>query len=133
VILHRSRPNICGKGDVAEAGERLRLVRDSQRGRGRLPADYSAVGNRDAGWVLTIMASWDDPAQDAPNIEWARTAWQRMRSFSTGGTYINFLTEDETQERVETALGPALRRLGEVKAKWDPQNVFRANRNIEPA
>jgi hypothetical protein len=120
VILHRSRPNICGKGDVAEAGERLRLVRDSQRGRGRLPADYSAVGNRDAAWVLTIMASWDDPAQDAPNIERARTAWQRMRSFSTGGTYINFLTEEEGNPQIRAAYGGNYYRLVSVKRTGIP-------------
>ena len=69
----------------------------------RLPADHSAVGNRDAAWVLNIMASWDDPAEDAPNIEWARAAWQRMRSFSTGGTYINFLTDEEGDQRIRAA------------------------------
>ena len=56
-----------------------------------------------------------------------------MKQFSTGGTYINFLTEDESPERVEAALGAALRRLAKVKAKWDPDNVFRTNRNIQPA
>ena len=55
-----------------------------------------------------------------------------MKSFSTGGTYINFLTEDESAERVERALGKGLHRLREVKAKWDPENVFRTNRNIKP-
>jgi Berberine and berberine like len=56
-----------------------------------------------------------------------------MRSFSTGGTYINFLTEDEGPERIEAALGKSLRRLGQVKARWDPDNVFRTNRNITPS
>ena len=56
-----------------------------------------------------------------------------MKSFSTGGTYINFLTEDESHERIEAALGKGLKRLAEVKAKWDPRNVFRTNRNIKAA
>jgi len=55
-----------------------------------------------------------------------------MKRFSTGGTYINFLTEDEGAERTQAALGKGLGRLGEIKAKWDPGNVFRTNRNIEP-
>jgi hypothetical protein len=55
-----------------------------------------------------------------------------MRGFSTGGTYINFLTEDEGPERIEAALGKALQRLAEVKVRWDPKNVFRTNRNIKP-
>ena len=39
---------------------------------------------------------------------------------------------DPTPERIEAALGKNLRRLAEVKARWDPDNVFRTNRNITP-
>jgi FAD/FMN-containing dehydrogenase len=99
----------------------------------RLPADHSAVGNRDAAWVLNIMASWDDPAEDAPNIEWARAAWQRMRSFSTGGTYINFLTDEEGVQRIRAAYGGNYERLVSIKRTWDPDNLFHANKNIAPA
>lgn len=99
----------------------------------RIPEDHSAVGNRDARYVLNVAGSWEQAADDQANVEWARTAWNDMKAFSTGGTYINFLTEDEGPERIAAALGKGLRRLAEVKAKWDPQNIFRTNRNIEPA
>jgi len=56
-----------------------------------------------------------------------------QKQFSTGGTYINFLTEDEGPQRIRAALGNGLDRLGEVKADWDPMNMFRTNRNIIPA
>jgi hypothetical protein len=56
-----------------------------------------------------------------------------MRPFSTGGTYINFLTEDEGPERTQAALGAGLSRLAEIKARWDPENLFRTNRNITPS
>jgi FAD/FMN-containing dehydrogenase len=94
---------------------------------------HSPAGNRNARYVLNIAAAWERAEDDAASIDWARAAWQDTQRFSTGGNYINFLTQDETPERVEAALGGALRRLGEVKAKWDPQNVFRTNRNIKPA
>jgi len=67
--------------------------------------------------------------------EWSARVAAR-RGFLTdqhGGTYISFLTEDEGPERLEAALGKGLQRLAEVKANWDPQNVFRTNRNIRPA
>ena len=98
----------------------------------RLQEEHSPVGNRDARYVLNITGSWEEAGEDKANIEWAREAWDDMKAFSTGGTYINFLTEDESPERIEVALGKGLRRLAEVKAKWDPQNVFRTNRNIKP-
>jgi FAD/FMN-containing dehydrogenase len=98
----------------------------------RLDGAHSAVGNRDARYVLNLAGSWEQAGDDQANIAWARTAWSDMRSFSTGGTYINFLTEDEGPERTEAALGKGFTRLAEVKARWDPQNVFRTNRNITP-
>jgi FAD/FMN-containing dehydrogenase len=97
-----------------------------------LGEEHSPVGNRDARYVLSLTGSWEQPSEDAANIEWARDAWNDMKSFSTGGTYINFLTQDEGEERIEAALGKALERLAAVKAKWDPHNVFRTNRNIKP-
>jgi hypothetical protein len=98
-----------------------------------LDQDYSPVGNRDARYVLNISGSWARAEEDKVNIEWARETWNDLKSFSTGGTYINFLTEDEGPERTENALGSSLKRLAEVKKKWDPDNMFCTNRNIKPA
>jgi hypothetical protein len=98
----------------------------------RLDEDHSPVGNRDARYVLNIAGSWEHSDEDSANIAWAREAWNDMKQFSTGGTYINFLTEDEGDERIDAALGKALERLAEVKTSWDPENVFRTNRNIKP-
>ena len=92
-----------------------------------------AVGNRDARYLLNIAGSWERPEDDERNIRWARETWEEMRSFSTGGTYINFLNADEGPERLHAALGKSVERLAQVKARWDPDNVFRTNRNIVPA
>jgi FAD/FMN-containing dehydrogenase len=98
----------------------------------RLGQEHSAAGNRDARTLLNIAGSWERPEDDEPNIAWAREAWNDMKAFSTGGTYVNFLTEDEGPERIAAALGGSLQRLSRIKAKWDPQNVFRTNRNVAP-
>jgi FAD/FMN-containing dehydrogenase len=98
-----------------------------------LENDHSPVGNRDARYVLNIAGSWELADDDGANIEWTRQAWSDMKQFSTGGNYINFLTEDEGPERIEAALGAALQRLAQIKGRWDPKNVFRTNRNIKPA
>jgi FAD/FMN-containing dehydrogenase len=97
------------------------------------PPDHSPVGNRDAGAVLNIAASWEHAADDAVNIEWARSAWADLRGFSTGGNYVNFLTEDEPDERVRAAYGSHYDRLRLIKRQWDPDNLFRVNKNILPA
>ena len=95
--------------------------------------DHSPAGNRDARFVLNIPGSWEKADDDKQNTDWVREAWDDMKSFSTGGNYINFQTEDEGHGRIEAALGKGLQRLSEIKAKWDPQNVLRMNRNIKPA
>ena len=99
----------------------------------KLPEDHSAVGNRSSVWVLNITASWEKAEDDKANIEWARTAWRDMRRFSTGGTYINLLTEDEGDERIHAAYGNNYDRLVELKSKWDPGNLFHMNKNIPPS
>ncbi len=98
----------------------------------RLADEHSPVGNRDARYVLNIGGSWEHAADDDANVAWAREAWNELRGYSTGGNYVNFLTQDEGPERVEAALRKGMTRLAQVKARWDPDNVFRMNRNIKP-
>jgi hypothetical protein len=97
-----------------------------------LSKEHSPVGNRDARFVLNIPGSWEKASDDEQNIKWVREAWNDMKSFSTGGNYINFQTEDEGNDRIQASLGSGLQRLKEIKLKWDPLNVFRINRNIIP-
>ena len=98
----------------------------------RLASDHSPVGNRDARFVLNLAGSWEKPEDDEANVEWARAAWRDLKRFSTGGTYVNFLNREEVSDRLDAALGDAVRRLTDVKTAWDPQNLFRANHNIPP-
>lgn len=134
--LPRIEPDLCEK--VIEHAARIRsphsavILFQIEGALNQLKEEHSPVGNRDARYVLNLGGSWEQAGEDRANIEWARDGWNKMKSFSTGGTYINFLTEDEGPERIEAALGKGLKRLAEVKARWDPQNVFRTNRNIKP-
>ncbi len=98
----------------------------------QLPEDHSPAGNRDAGYVLNISSAWEKGEDDAANIEWARAGWRDLRRFSTGGTYVNFLTEEEVGQRIHDAYGGNYERLIEVKSRWDSANLFRMNKNIAP-
>jgi len=99
---------------------------------GDLPNEHSAVGNRDAKWLYNITSSWDQAADDRINVDYARAVWKDLKPFSTGGTYMNFLTEEESGDRIESAFGANFDRLSKIKTKWDPDNFFRANKNIVP-
>jgi FAD/FMN-containing dehydrogenase len=134
--LPRIEPALCEK--VIEHAARIRsphsavILFQIEGALNRLNDDHSPVGNRDARYVLNLAGSWVEAGADEANIEWAREAWEDTTQFSTGGTYINFLTGDEGPERVKAALGSALPRLAEIKSSWDPKNVFRTNRNVKP-
>jgi FAD/FMN-containing dehydrogenase len=99
----------------------------------QLPENHSAVGNRDAAAVLNIASAWERAEDDAANVEWSRNAWRDMRRWSTGGTYVNFLTEEEGDDRTRAAYRTNYARLAEIKAKWDPSNLFRTNKNVRTA
>ena len=55
-----------------------------------------------------------------------------LRRFSTGGTYLNFLNADDGEDRIRAAWGPNFDRLAVAKARWDPENLFHVNKNIQP-
>jgi FAD/FMN-containing dehydrogenase len=94
------------------------------------PAGGSAFAKRDEPFLLAVEANWDDPADDEANIAWARELIREASELSPGGTYLNFpgLVEEGEQLLRET-YGANYDRLQEVKAVYDPENVFRSNLN----
>ncbi|HAM53053.1 MAG TPA: FAD-linked oxidase [Nitrospiraceae bacterium] len=100
---------------------------------GRVGEDEMAFSHRDALCVLNIVTRWEDPKEAEEHMRWTRDFEVAMRSFSTGGVYVNFLGE-EGEDRVKAAYGRAkYNRLATLKNKYDPTNFFRLNQNIKPA
>ncbi len=101
----------------------------------RIPSDSAAFGQRAASWNVSVLAIWDDPADDEQEMAWARTTSRAMAPYSlTGGGYVNYSPPDEPAERVRAAYGDErFARLQAVKRRHDPNNRFRFNHNIPPA
>jgi hypothetical protein len=96
--------------------------------------DDGAVGNRDATYAMVVVGGWrPDDGDGKRHVAWVRSAWEKLRRFSTGGDYINFQTADEGEERIRASYGQNFNRLAEGKAKYDPNNMFRMNRNVSPS
>jgi FAD/FMN-containing dehydrogenase len=94
--------------------------------------DDTAFRFRDARYLLTIAAGWDDGA-DEPHVDWSRRSWDRLHPWSSGGGYVNHLAADEGAERVRQAYGDTTwRRLRHMKRRYDPTNTFHLNQNIDP-
>ncbi len=98
----------------------------------RLPSDATAYMERDAQFVMNVHARWETPEEDDSCISWARSFFHAAAPYASGGAYINFMTEEEAA-RVTAVYGPNLKRLSEIKKRYDPDNFFRINQNIRPA
>lgn len=99
---------------------------------GRVAPDATAFPHRGAAYGLHIFPGWTDASEDAAHIEWARDLHADLAPFATGGAYQNLLNGDEA-DPARSAYGDNLERLSQIKAKWDPRNLFRVNHNVEPA
>ncbi|TFW22756.1 FAD-binding oxidoreductase [Duganella callida] len=95
------------------------------------PGD-TAYPHRDALYVMNVHTRWEDPADDERCIAWAREFFGAAAPHATGGVYVNFLTQDES-ERSADAYGTNYPRLAQIKRQYDPANLFRTNQNIRPA
>jgi hypothetical protein len=99
----------------------------------RVPKEKMAFDHRDVNFELSIIANWTDRTEDDANIAWARSLWQTTQPFVLPSVYANHMTSDESSERIRAAYGnDKYARLSQLKAKFDPTNLFRLNHNIIP-
>ncbi len=98
---------------------------------GRVPADATAYSFRSNPFVLNVHTRWESEQNDRECISWAREFSEQTKVFAEG-VYVNFLS-DEGDDRVREAYTSGVwERLVHLKNKYDPQNVFRMNQNIQP-
>jgi FAD binding domain/Berberine and berberine like len=92
----------------------------------------TAWGNRNANFAEVMVGVDPDPKNNEAMTRWAKDYWTALHPYSTGGGYINMMME-EGQDRIQAAYGDNYARLAQVKAKYDPHNLFHVNQNIKPA
>jgi len=98
----------------------------------RVPADATAYPHRDVQFAVNVHTRWSQAGQDGTCIAWAREFFDTMTPHATGGVYVNFMPEDEAQRVSPGAYGKNYLRLAKLKARYDPDNLFRLNQNILP-
>jgi hypothetical protein len=99
----------------------------------RVPATETAFAARRQQWDFDAIGQWTDAAENAKHIAWVREFWGRIEPHLQGSAYINHLADDDLPEKVRASYGVNYRRLREIKAMYDPSNLFRVNSNILPA
>jgi len=96
--------------------------------------DTAFSGGRSPRYAVFIVAVCPTPQLLAADRSWARFLWEALHPHSFGTeAYVNAMTEFD-DDRVRAAYGPAkYQKLATIKGKYDPQNLFRHNANIQPA
>ncbi len=104
----------------------------------RVAPSGTAYGHRQAGYLLTVAGAWAEAWQNDRGIAWANEFWQTMQPFSFGG-YPGIPSapvepaDEEGPEEARSVYGANYARLAELKRRYDPDNLFRLNLNIQPA
>jgi FAD/FMN-containing dehydrogenase len=100
----------------------------------RVPATHTAYALRKTGFNMLLLSQWMDVADDNRCVSWTRESYKTLQSFVGPNRYLNYLDHDDGDDATLAAVyGPNLDRLRKIKAKYDPDNVFRHNVNIKPA
>ena len=98
----------------------------------RVDVGDTAFPHRAEGYNMLVLSGWTDPRQTEACTTWAREAFAALRPYTGAGRYVNYLDADERPDAVAAAYGPNFGRLQQIKAKYDPENLFRLNQNILP-
>ena len=94
----------------------------------------TAFANRSAPYLMGIEGNWESPGDDEANVAWVRETVNAMKPYSDGGIYLNFPGFlEEGEDLLREGYGPNYERLAQVKATYDPANLFRLNPNVRPA
>jgi FAD/FMN-containing dehydrogenase len=98
----------------------------------RVPAEATAFAHRDRRVMVALGAVYER-AEESPEHEAWVTEFAGALDDGKAGVYVNFVG-DEGDDRVRDAYpGSTWERLAEIKARYDPANVFRLNQNVPPA
>jgi FAD/FMN-containing dehydrogenase len=92
----------------------------------------NAFAQRDARFLVAIMPMWADASEDDAQIAWARSTWEAMQPYSSGGTLLSYISAGE-EDAIKAAFGSNYPRLQQLKRDYDPTNFFSQNQNIQPA
>ncbi|HEU4355101.1 MAG TPA: BBE domain-containing protein, partial [Actinomycetota bacterium] len=92
----------------------------------------TAVQHREASYNVMVASVWIDPLTTDANVRWTRETYAALEPYFLDRRYLNYLSEDDLGQAARAAYGPIYDRLAQLKARYDPDNVFHMNLNVEP-
>ena len=98
----------------------------------RVVSAATAYPHREPGHNLLLLSQWADPADTEPNIAWTRETFEALQPHMANRRYVNYLSADDAGY-TRDAYGANYKRLVELKRRYDPDNIFHLNQNIDPS
>jgi FAD/FMN-containing dehydrogenase len=99
----------------------------------RVPIEATAVPHREPGYNFVLTTTWLDAADSEANVTWTQETFEAARPYFAPRRWLNYLGDDEKPDAIRAAYGPNYDRLVEIKRRYDPENVFHLNHNVDPA
>jgi FAD/FMN-containing dehydrogenase len=99
----------------------------------RVGVGDTAVPHREPGYNLLLTSLWTDPDETERNVAWSREVYAALEPSFADRRYVNYLSEDDADAAGRAVYGSNFDRVAQLKAKYDPDNVFHLNHNIRPA
>jgi hypothetical protein len=91
----------------------------------------TAFPNRDMLFTLGTHSVWRNKDGIEENTAMMRANWKHLEPL-TKGFYTNYVDSDVTMAGYRDNYGANFERLVSLKAKYDPNNLFRLNANVPP-
>jgi FAD/FMN-containing dehydrogenase len=98
----------------------------------RVGVDDTAVPHREVGYNLLMPSVWLDAADTEANIAWTRATFDLFSPYFAERRWLNYFSDDDGTDAIRAAYGPNYDRLLELKRRYDPENAFHLNHNIDP-
>jgi len=118
--------------EASDASVRVAQLRVLGGAMARVPADATAFAHRASRIMVNVAAFYDGPGDRSLRQAWVSDFSAALRQ-TDDGAYVGFLG-DEGERRIRAAYpGSTWDRLAEIKARYDPTNLFRRNQNVPPA
>lgn len=127
-----SAETIVERLEASSASMRVAQLRPLGGAMARVPNDATAFAHRERRLMVNVAALYESPDEREQHEGW-------VAGFADGlqrgpvGAYVGFLG-DEGDARIHDAYpSRTWDRLAEIKARYDPTNLFRLNQNVPPA
>lgn len=124
---------IINKVNDSPSGQCLLSIRNLQGALSKVAENATAFGDRSSRFLVSIDTMWTDDTLNDRCIQWTKQFFTELQQYSNGQVYFNFNSDmSGSKDLAEDSFGSNYQRLIDIKTKYDPDNFFRMNANIEP-